>query len=139
MKYLSEAKYNSQLKKIELNNKSKERKKKLREEKRKYSPKFKLPQTSKLVLLVVFLMCIEILIFSQYAMIKLGDINAMYTLISVPVSLVPVCLAYMWKSKAENTSGGIVYERSMYELNQINYNTQETICNDGICDDGAVG
>ena len=139
MKYLSEAKYKSRLRKIELNNKSKERKQKLREEKRKYGLKLKLPATSKLVLLVVFLMCIEILIFSQYAMIKLGDINAMYALISVPVSLVPVSLAYMWKSKAENTSGGIVYERSMHELNQINYDAQETVCNDDICDDGTVG
>lgn len=89
--------------------------------------KKKLPSTSKLVLLIVFLMCIEILIFSQYAMLKLGDISAMYTLIGVPVALVPVCLGYFWKSKHENTASGITYEMAMRELDKSE-NVCESIC-----------
>lgn len=113
MGYLSEKEYEKRMKKAQEKNASKIRKHKLKEEKRKYGFKFKLPSTSKLVLLVVFLMCIEILIFSQYAMIKLGDISAMYTLIGVPVTLVPVTLGYYWKSKNENTIGGITFETAM--------------------------
>lgn len=88
--------------------------------KEKNKLKFKFPSTSKLVLFAVFLMCIEILIFSQYAMLRFGDISAMYTLIGVPVALIPTICMYMNKSKAENTSGGIVYETAMHELNQTN-------------------
>lgn len=122
MKYMSKKEFESQMRKVKLENESKERKQKLKEEKRKHKYKLKLPSTSKLVLLVVFLICIEILIFSQYAMIKTGDISAMYTLISVPIALVPVCLGYYWKSKHENTAGGIVFESSMSQMNQYNGN-----------------
>lgn len=122
MRYISKKEFESQMRKIKFENESKERKQKLREEKRKYKSKSKLPPTSKLVLLVVFLICIEILIFSQYAMIETGDISALYTLIGVPVTLVPICIAYMIKSKAENSVGGIVYETAMAQLNQANLN-----------------
>lgn len=122
MRYMSKSEFDSQMRKIKLENVTKERKQKLREEKRKNKTRFKLPSTSKLVLLVVFLICIEILIFSQYAMVKTGDISALYTLIGVPVTLVPICIAYMIKSKTENSVGGIVYETAMAQLNQVNWN-----------------
>jgi hypothetical protein len=48
-------------------------------------------------------------------MLKLGDISAMYVLIGVPVSLVPIVLGYYWKSKNENTAGGITYDIAMKE------------------------
>lgn len=113
--HISEEEYKVRLKKIQDANKSKERKRKLKEEKVKAKPKkkFKLPSTSKLLLLVVFAMCIEILVFAQYAMVKLGDISAMYTLIGVPVTLVPIVIGYLWKSKAENSVGGITYDMAM--------------------------
>lgn len=118
---MTEEKFQKELKEIQLKNEKIEYKNKLKAEKNKHKRKFKLPSTSKLVLLVVFLMCIEILIFSQYAMIKLGDISAMYTLIGVPVTLVPVTLGYYWKAKNENTAQGLVYEQTMYELSQPSY------------------
>ena len=141
MSYMTQEDYESKLRKIKIDNKSRERKYKLREEKRKYKSKFgfKLPSTSKLVLMVVFLICIEILIFSQYAMIKTGDISAMYTLIGVPVALVPVCLGYYWKSKHENTASGIVYETTMAQLNQQNENTNVDESVDNIDNSEAVG
>ena len=46
--YLSKDKYEICMKKIKDDNESRERKRKLREEKRKYRPKIKLPSTSKL-------------------------------------------------------------------------------------------
>lgn len=115
---MSEKEYNDCLKEIQEENATKEKIAKLREEKRKYSYKFKLPSTSKIVLAVVFVLCIEIIIFSEYVMITLGDTSAMYTLIGVPVTLVPTLLGYYHKSCKENTSGGIIYEKAMHECNQ---------------------
>lgn len=123
MSFISEKEYENKLQKIKEKNESKERKQKLKAEKNKYKTKLKLPSTSKLVLSIVFLMCIEILIFSQYAMIKLNDISAMYTLIGVSVTLVPVTLGYFWKSKNENTSGGITYDMAMRD--SMSQNIQE--------------
>lgn len=120
MNYLSEQEFNTQMEKIKKKNESIERKRKLKEEINKHKHKFKLPSTSKIVLLVVFLMCIEILIFAQYASIALNDASALVTLIGVPVTLVPVTLGYYWKSKNENTASGLVYEKTMHELSQQN-------------------
>lgn len=87
----------------------------MNKEKCKTKKKSKLPSTSKLVLFIVFLLCVEIILFAQYAMLKLADISAMYVLIGVPVSLVPIVLGYYWKSKNENTAGGITYDIAMKE------------------------
>ena len=121
MGYMSEEIFNYRLKKIQDKNLSKERKEILKAEKRKYARKLKLPSTSKLVLLIVFLLCIEIVGFCQYAMIALGDASAMYVMIGVPTTLVPVVLAYYWKSKAENSKDGITYDMAM--LDKMTENT----------------
>lgn len=71
--------------------------------------------TSKLILLGVILMCVEIVAFCEYAMLSSGDLSSMYVLLGIPVSLIPVCLGYFNKSKAENTAGGIVFETAMME------------------------
>ena len=126
MRHVSKKEYGIQMQGIKKDNISKERKYRLNEEKKKFRLKFKLPSTSKLVLFIVFLMCIEILVFSQWAMIKLGDISAMYTLIGVPAALVPITLGYYWKSKNENTTGGIVYDMAMAERNQNKSNDTDS-------------
>ena len=74
--------------------------------------------TSKIVLLVVFILCIEIVIFCEVMMNKYGDLSAMYALIGVPATLIPTVCAYMIKSKAENTQGGITYDMAMLERQQ---------------------
>lgn len=84
----------------------------MKAEKGKYRKK---ATTSKLLLIVVVILCLEIIIFSQYVMIKFQDLTALYTLIGVPVSLVPVALGYFYKSTKENTSGGIVLEQMMID------------------------
>ena len=117
---LSEQKYESRLKRLKMINRSKERKQKLKEEERKYKTKLKLPSTSKLILIWAVLLCLEIVIFCEYTMITLGDTSAMYVLIGIPATLIPVIWGYYSKSKAENTQGGIVYDMAMMQLNQIN-------------------
>lgn len=125
MNYLSEQEFDTQMEKIKKKNESIERKRKLKEEKNKYGFKFRLPSTSKLIVLAVFLMCIEILIYTQYAVIVTGDTSALVTLIGIPVTLVPTLVSYMLKSRAENTKNGLVYDKAMYELTQQNFNYDE--------------
>lgn len=130
MKYLTDSQYQNQMKKIQMKNKQKERQRKLREEKNKYKPKLKLPTTSKLLLTGAVLLCLEIVIFCEYVMVKLQDSSSMYVLIGIPASLIPIILGYFYKSKAENTSGGIVFETAMSQMT-------ETMNKES--DDGSVG
>lgn len=116
--HVTEEEYKARMKKIKNKNASKERKRKLKEENNKYKAKRKLPSTSKIVLFAVFLLCIEIIIFCEYAMISLSDTSAMYVLIGVPTTLVPTIIAYYSKSKAENTTGGITYQMAMLDKEQ---------------------
>lgn len=118
MGYISEKEYEARMKKIKHDNVSRERKRKLREEKRKHLPKFKLPSTSKLILLGAILLCLQIVIFCEYVMITLGDTSAMYVLIGIPATLIPVIWSYYSKAKAENTQGGITYDMAMMQMNQ---------------------
>lgn len=115
MSYLSENEFKEKLDEIQKKNMSKERKKILKEEKKKYKMKIKIPTTSKLILLAVFLLCIEIIFFCEYAMIVLGDTSAMYVLIGIPTTLVPTVISYYNKAKKENMVGGITYDMAMLE------------------------
>ena len=120
MGYITKDEYEKRLKQIQAKNLHKLRKRKLHQERRKYNIRLKLPSTSKLVLMGVFLICIEILVFAEYAMISLGDTSAMYALIGVPAALIPICLGYYNKAKAENTIGGITYEQAFAQKHQAN-------------------
>lgn len=122
--HLTEEEYNIRLKKLKEKNASKELKLKLKAEKRKYKTKFKLPSTSKLILLGVILLCLQIVIFCEYTMISTGDTSAMYVLIGIPATLIPIVWGYYSKAKAENTVGGIVYETAM-KSNQNEYDSNE--------------
>ena len=72
--------------------------------------------TSKLILLGMILLCLQIVFFCEYAMLTLGDTSAMYVLIGIPAALAPIIWGYYGKSKAENVAGGIVYESAMAEM-----------------------
>lgn len=113
MRYMSELQYDIEMKRIKRENSSRRRIQKLQEEKNKLKKKHKLPPTSKLVLLVVFVLSIQIIAFVEFVMLKYGDFSAAYALIGIPVTIVPTILGYFYKSKAENTQGGIIYEKAM--------------------------
>lgn len=117
---MSEREFDNRLKQIQAENVQKERLAILKKEKSKYKKKFKvkLPSTSKLILLVASLLCFQIVIFCEYVMFKFQDTSAMYALIGVPASLIPVVLGYYYKAKAENTIGGIVYDTTMSQTSQ---------------------
>ena len=123
MSFSNKTKYEKKLAKLKRKNEIAKQKNELIEEKNKYKKK---TATSKLLLLVVILLCVEILIFSQYVMIKFQDLTALYTLISVPVTIVPVALGYFYKSKSENTANGIVYETAIRQM-ELDNQAQEEI------------
>ncbi|HAU88429.1 MAG TPA: hypothetical protein DCW90_24030 [Lachnospiraceae bacterium] len=86
---------------------------------------------SKLVLLGMIIMCFQIVFFCEYAIVTLADASAMYALIGIPVALAPIIWGYYSKSKAENTSGGIVYDMAMRNTEEISEDTDDS--------DGCVG
>ena len=90
---------------------------------------FKKLNTSKLIVFVVFAICLQILWFSEHMISLTGDTSYMYALIGIPAALIPTVISYFNKAKIENTSdSGYVYEARMAELN-----------NQGTSDDEAVG
>lgn len=119
MKYLSQSKYEKKMAELKKRNEIAKQKNELKAEKNRLKKK---PTTSKLLLIAVVILCVEIVIFSQYVMIKFQDLTALYTLIGVPVTLVPVALGYYYKSMRENTENGITY-RQMEIDNGIDVNT----------------
>lgn len=123
MKYLSEKEFNAKMKRIKAENLTKKRKAQLKEERKKGKPQKKVFSTSKIVLIGMILICVEIVLFCEYAMLKLMDTTSMYVLIGIPVALAPIIWGYYSKSKAENTSGGIVYETAMAQLDIENSQT----------------
>lgn len=132
MGHLTEREYEYRMRKIKFYNESKERKRKLREEKRKYFPKLKLPSTSKLILIGAVLLCLEIVVFCEYVMITLGDTSAMYVLVGIPATLIPIIWGYYSKSKAENTVGGIVYDMAMMQNENANSQNEDMSGNDAV-------
>lgn len=115
---MTQKQFEKELKEVRARNKQKEYRRLLRDERRKFRPKIKLPSTSKLILLVAFLLCLEIIIFCEYMVVKTGDLSSLYAMIGVVSTLIPLCLGYYFKSKAENTAGGITYDMAMADANK---------------------
>lgn len=116
MVYMTKSQFDAKLAKIEKRNAGIEYRRRLREERWKYFPKFVKPTTSKLVLIVAALLCLEIIIFCEYMIVKTGDTNALYAMVGAVASLASVVLGYFVKSTKENTIGGITFESAMANL-----------------------
>ena len=115
MWYMTEKKYNEKMLDLQIRNRQIEIRQNLKAEKNKYRKPFKLPPTSKLVLLTVILLCLEVIVFCEYIALQRGDMRALYALLGLPVTLSPAIWGYYSKAKAENILGGIVYEAAMSE------------------------
>lgn len=126
MVYMTKSQYDSKLAKVQKRNESIERRRKLREERMKYWPKFILPSTSKIVLIVASLLCVEILVFCQWMIVKTGDTNSLYAMVGVIASLASIVLGYFVKSTKQNTVGGITYETAMANIKQQEPPVEET-------------
>ena len=135
MKYLSQSKYEKRMAELKKRNEIAKQKNELKAEKNRLKKK---PTTSKLLLVAVVILCVEIVIFSQYVMVKFQDLTALYTLIGVPVTLVPVALGYYYKSMRENTENGITY-RQMEIDNGIDVNTPNECIDVNVNENGVDG
>lgn len=118
MIYMTKSQFDSKLAKAKRRNETIEYRRRLREERMKYWPKFVLPSTSKIVLIVAAILCVEILFFCQWMIVKTGDTNALYAMVGVITALASIVIGYFVKSTRQNTVGGITYETAMAQLNQ---------------------
>lgn len=73
------------------------------------------PCWSKAMMAVVYVICIEIIVYAEAVMWVRHDLSALYALIGVPAAMLGVFWAYAEKSKCENTKGGITYDIALRE------------------------
>ena len=99
--------FEAELRRIKAKNRKIKRKRALRAERRKYRLKIKWPTQSKLGMWYIFISCTAVQIYSMAAMWHFAD------LIGATVGEGLTYYAYTAKAKAENTTGGIVYENSL--------------------------
>lgn len=133
VKYLTSREYKLELKKIKAKNRQIEMKRNLKAAKVKRF-NFKKPNTSKLIVFVVFAICLQILWFSEHMISLTGDTSYMYALIGIPAALIPTILGYYAKASKENQVGGITYDTAM-----CNLESQERPVFDHVSEDEAVG
>ena len=83
MRYLSEKQFQRKMKKTKLNNLSKERKAKLKEEKNKYAPRLgNKVETSKALAIYLFILLNVVLIYALVAMWHFADLSYLGVLIT---------------------------------------------------------
>ena len=116
MIYMTKSQFDVKMAKAQRRNSDIEYRRRLREERMKYWPKFVLPSTSKIVLIVAAILCVEILFFCQWMIVKTGDTNALYAMVGVITALASIVIGYFVKSTKQNTVGGITYETTMAQL-----------------------
>ncbi len=133
VKYLTSREYELELKKIKAKNRQIEMKRNLKAAKVKRF-NLKKPNTSKLIVFVVFAICLQILWFSEHMISLTGDTSYMYALIGIPAALIPTILGYYAKASKENQVGGITYDTAM-----CNLESQEKPVFDHVSEDEAVG
>lgn len=110
--------FDVKLAKLQRRNETIEYKRRLREERMKYWPKFVLPSTSKIVLSVSAILCLEVLIFCQYMIITTGDTNSLYAMVGALFTFMGTVVSYYVKSTRENTRNGITFETAMAQIQQ---------------------
>ena len=126
VKYLTSREYELELKKIKAKNRQIEMKRNLKAAKvsRCNIPKI---STSKLILVAVLLLNLQIIYFVEKAIMTYGDLSALYALIAIPATLIPTVWAYFSKAKAENCAGGITYDSAMEQLRQSSSENDEAV------------
>ena len=76
--------------------------------------------TTKIVLAFLIFNMVVIEVYSLYAMLALGDLNALPVLITAIVGECVSILGYMVKASIENKKGGIIFETAMKQLETEN-------------------
>ena len=123
---MTQQQFDTEMVKIQKRNQTIEYRRRLREERWKHIPKFVRPTTTKIVLTVFSIICIETVFFCQYMIVRTGDTNSLYGLVTAIFAFMGGLLGYFVKSTKEKTVGGITYETAMAGINSQNLTTQTT-------------
>ena len=70
-----------------------------------------------MIVAYLFVIFNVVLAYTMYAMWHFADLSYLGVLITDIAAQVLTGFLYMWKSKAENTKNGIIYDKAMAELN----------------------
>ena len=128
---MTEQEYKQKEAKIKERNKNITMKRKLHRMK-KSRFKFKKIRKSKKVLWTIIVICLEILIFSEYMALKTEDTSFMYALIGVATTLIPTALGYFKMSDNE-------HKRGQFEMSLNEDNSSISDGDEQTDSDGAVG
>lgn len=120
MAYMTKNQYDSKLAKLQKRNENIERRRRLREERMKYWPKFNMPPTSKIALWAGFLLMLEVIIFCQYFAIKTYDPTPLVGVVGGIGGWMSMFFSYNKKSTVENSRDGIIFETAMLAKNNEN-------------------
>lgn len=132
--------YEESKKQIEQENFERKRRRELRNLRREGRFEFKKPSWSKTMMVAIFAICVEILIYSEVIMWRTYDLSALYALIAVPAALFGTFWSYSEKSKVENSANGIVYETAMMELKKkMEEESSDDFVSEGEEDSDAAG
>ena len=123
---MTEERYNSEMAKIREENKDKAQRRSLREARRNWRER-KPITTTKLIAAYLFIVLNAILIYACVAMWHFADLTYLGVLITDIAAQVVVYLLYIVKSTKENTSGGITFERAMWEMKNENEDDEEAV------------
>lgn len=95
---------------------------------------------SKKAVIFIFVNFVIIELYSMVVMVVLHDLTSLGSLIVAVIGQCAAILGYFVKSDHENTSGGITFETTMYELRENAMPLEEEPNKESIeFDDGAVG
>ena len=128
MRRLNDKEFQAELKRIQKDNVYKEKNKILREEREKGNEKIKLPSTSKLIAVYLFIVLNVVLIFAMVSMWHFSDLSYLGVLITDVAAQILTYCVYAYKALKENSKAGITYELAMMEKqNELNCNVDEDV------------
>ena len=123
MRRLNDKEFQAELKRIQKDNAYKEKNKILREER-----KMKLPSTSKLIAVYLFIILNIVLAFAMVSMWHFSDLSYLGVLITDVAAQILTYCVYAHKALKENSKSGITYELAMMEKqNELNCNVDEDV------------
>lgn len=128
MRRLNDKEFQAELKRIQKDNAYKEKNKILKEEREKGNEKMKLPSTSKLIAVYLFIILNIVLAFAMVSMWHFSDLSYLGVLITDVAAQILTYCVYAHKALKENSKSGITYELAMMEKqNELNCNVDEDV------------
>lgn len=115
MKRLTDKEYQYELRRIQKDNLYREKNLRLKEERKKFLQKKKLPSTSKLIAAYLFLILNVVLVYAMITMYQFRDLTYLGVLITDIAAQILTYFIYARKAIIENTKSGITYELAMME------------------------